>query len=382
MEILISLLITLVAYLIFPICYRYSNGKVSEKKGKKIALWNSIICEAIFTIGGFAIGVEPATNGTMFAQGFFYYFIAKKILIDYSISEQKEIKKGEKTESFSICKNCGMQIFIDEQKCSNCNAANPYFNSSDNLKDSEEDNNQELKEELVEEEPIDDIDNVATTTSESNKEEPSSKVSIIKKLQIAIISVICVLVLFSIMYPISVNVGCKNSIPETTEFKTIALTRLDANQEVYCEISGNYNYLYIKIDNSIILYRFRNATMYDNSYVRAGYATSSQIKSYFGSNIYSGKPSVSFVAPATIPIGVILGVLMLSSIVVLGYLIHRFSEEEIFYLTKKDEGFISLKNDFKNEEINKYDYQKNIKELFSTKILQDNKFFKMFKFLY
>ena len=107
-----------------------------------------------------------------------------------------------------------------------------------------------------------------------------------------------------------------------------------------------------------------------------------QIKSYFGSNIHSGKPTISFVAPATIPIGIILGILMISSIVIMGYLIHRYSEEEIFYLTKNDKEFIALKNNFKNENINKYDYQKSIKELFSIKILQDNKFFKIFSFLY
>lgn len=346
------------------------NGKVSEKKGKKLALWNSIICEIIFTIGGFAIGVEPATNGTMFAQGFFYYFIAKKILIDYSIVEHQTSEKEEKTENISKCETYGMQLFSDEQKCSNCNADNPNFNVNYNLDDDKEENSQQLEKNIIEEEPLDEVGTVSIKTAVvSNNEKQSLKVSIIKRLQIAIVSVVCILALFSIIYPISVNAACKNSIPSITEFKTIALTRLDANQEVYCEMSGNYNYLYVKSDNGIILYRFRNYTMYNNSYVRSGYATSSQIKSYFGSNIHSGKPSISFVAPATIPIGIILGILMLSSIAIMGYLIHRYSEEEIFYLTKNDKEFITLKNDFKNENINKYDYQKSVKELFSIKIL-------------
>ena len=85
MQILIALLLTIVCYLIFPICYRYFYGKVDEKKGKKLALWNSIVCEVIFIICGMTYGVDPSTNGTMIAQGFFYYFISKKILIDYHL---------------------------------------------------------------------------------------------------------------------------------------------------------------------------------------------------------------------------------------------------------------------------------------------------------
>lgn len=381
----IAFLLTVVSYLIFPICYRHSNGRVCEKKGKKLALWNSIVCAIIFLILGICIGLEPSSNGTMFAPAFLYYFVSKSILIDKTLPNQEitNDKSLEKNVEHHICPHCGMQIFNDEENCSNCNANNPYFNASDNLEDEEDEINQDLEDSIIEEEPLDSVETIDTQpTIISNNKKQSSKVGLIKKLQIAVLSIVCVLVLFSIIYPISVNSICSSKIPATSEYKTIQLTRLDASQKVYCEMSGNYNYLYVKTDKGIILYRFYNATMYNNSYVRSGYATSSQLKSYFGSDIYSGKPSASFIAPATIPIGIVLGVLMLSSILVLAYLIHRYSEEEIFYLTKKDEEFISLKNDFKNEEINKYDYQKNIKELFSTKILQDNKFFKIFKFLY
>ena len=397
MEIVISLLLSIICYLIFPICYRYSNGKVSEKKGKKLALWNSIICEAIFTIGGFAIGVEPSTNGTMFAQGFFYYFIAKKILVDYSIDEEQQQEKEEKNENVSTCKNCGMQIFSDEEKCSNCQADNPYYKNglNDSTDDEEiaeadknivevDENMVELNAETIKEDSliVAETFTVNQPTIKTDKKH-FSKVGLIKKLQIAVLSVVCVLALFSIIYPIAVSSICSSKIPPITEYQRIQLTKLDANQKVYCEMSGNYSYLYVNYPEKIVVYRFHNSTMYNsNSAVKIGYATSSQLKSYFGSNIYSGKPSISFIAPAVAPIGITIGLLILGSIIILSYLIHRYSEEEIFYLTKKDEEFISLKNDFKNEDINKYDYQKNIKDLFSRKILKDNQLFKIFKFLY
>lgn len=80
---IISLLLTALAYLIFPALYVFFKGKVPEKKGKKLALINSIAWELIFTIAGASLNLEPTTTGSMFAQGFFYYFIAKRILIDY-----------------------------------------------------------------------------------------------------------------------------------------------------------------------------------------------------------------------------------------------------------------------------------------------------------
>ena len=130
LELGVTLLLSIFAYLIFPICYRYSNGKVNEKKGKKLALWNSIICEVIFTTIGFAVGVEPSTKGSMFAQGFFYYFIAKRIMIDYSLTNESNENLKDETENEETvfkCKHCGMQLFDDEEKCSNCQNDNPYY---------------------------------------------------------------------------------------------------------------------------------------------------------------------------------------------------------------------------------------------------------------
>lgn len=341
MEILVALSLSIICYLIFPICYRCARGKVGENKGKKLALCNSIICEVIITIAGFLIGVEAATNGTMFAQGFLYYFIVKKILIDKSIDEH---------------------VFDDELSASNCQADNSDYQDSNN-KVSEETN--ESKE---------------TDIKNAKAQKVVGRQLIIKKLQIASVSLICVLALFSIIYPITAIPICSDKIPPITEYQTILLTKLDANQKVYCEMYNNYNYLYVKESKKIIVYRFYNSN--SNSAIIKGCATSAQLKSYFGPNIYAGKPSVNFIAPAIAPIGITFGTVMLFAIIILGYLIHRYSEVEIFYLTKKDEEFVALKNNFKDEEINKYDYKKNIKKLFSRKILHNNRFFSIFEFLY
>ena len=91
-------------------------------------MWNSIICEAIFTIIGFAIGLQPATNGAMFAQGVFYYFITKKILINYSLKDELDPNKNNEEDVYT-CEQCGTQMFSDEEKCSNCKKANPYFSN-------------------------------------------------------------------------------------------------------------------------------------------------------------------------------------------------------------------------------------------------------------
>lgn len=95
MEIIITLLLSIIYYLAFPIIYRVKKGKVSESKAKKLALWNSIICEAINVVFGIAMNIEP--NTLLFAQGFLYYFIAESILVDYNKKENEFENEKEKT---------------------------------------------------------------------------------------------------------------------------------------------------------------------------------------------------------------------------------------------------------------------------------------------
>ena len=84
-----GLILSVFVYLIVPIVWVKFNGRVEEKKAKKIALWNSICCAILFVIIGIAIDMTPSQNGTMFAPAFLYYFIAKSILTKQDQNEEK-----------------------------------------------------------------------------------------------------------------------------------------------------------------------------------------------------------------------------------------------------------------------------------------------------
>lgn len=368
LELGISLIITVFVYLIFPICYKYTNGSVSPKVGRRIALWNSIICAIIFClIRGIISGWQTVV--TSFAPAVLYYFIVKLILIDKAIPDPIE-KKETNSESFEnrdeieqedyvLCKECGTQVFKDEEKCSNCATVNDFRIANLPEKDKKRDD-------------------------KTSKVYQSKSVSIIKNLQIISVLIGVCLILFAIIYPISINAKANSKIPQYTDYKTIQLTKLDPNQKVYCEMVNNYNYIYIKdADGSISIYRFLNYTMYNSSNgVRGGYATNIQLKNYFTNNIYSGKPSIEYVMPTAPIIGWVLGTFLVVLVIIILFVIHRCAEEEIFKLKKTDREFKKLSNDFKNENISKYDYNKKIKELLSSKIIKNNKFLSLFKIIY
>ena len=82
--IIIALLSTAILYLIFPILYSQMKGKVSKKKGKRLALINCIVVAFLCIVISAAMGVNPAASG---APAFLYYLISKRILIDYNLSD-------------------------------------------------------------------------------------------------------------------------------------------------------------------------------------------------------------------------------------------------------------------------------------------------------
>ncbi len=77
--IMVGLIITGCAYLIFPICYRCANGKVNSKLANKIAIWNSVVVILIFCILRSAITLFQTFFGS-FGPAILYYFINKAIL--------------------------------------------------------------------------------------------------------------------------------------------------------------------------------------------------------------------------------------------------------------------------------------------------------------
>ena len=109
-----ALTISAFIYLIFPTVYVLKKGKVGVKKGRKMALINSIVCAVIFLIIAVIIA---STDKSMDMSGYSlipavtYYFIAKFILTDKNINEKndfisnnnqnKQSDKGEKANDES-----------------------------------------------------------------------------------------------------------------------------------------------------------------------------------------------------------------------------------------------------------------------------------------
>ena len=89
-----ALFLTAFIYLIFPIVYLLKKGKVGVKKGRKMALINSIVCAIIFLIIAIAIASNNKNlnmSGYSFAPAVTYYFIAKFILTDKNINEKNNL---------------------------------------------------------------------------------------------------------------------------------------------------------------------------------------------------------------------------------------------------------------------------------------------------
>lgn len=370
----IALFLTVISYLIFPIIYVKKNGKASEKLGKKLALWNSIICALIFLVLGICIGLTPSTNGTMFAPAVFYYFIAKSILIDKTITNDKSISNNTKNannivenNNYSICPKCGMQIFDDEDKCSNCGYVS------------------DKQEDIIEEESLDDgveSNNTKSCEKQNNKTSISLFKESIVKMQKAVVAIFLFFIAFSVFYPIIACSIKDSKIPSDTTYKVTSLNRLDADQTIYLNSKGSINFVYIKQNGQIVIYRFANTSMYNSSSgIRSGYATTQQIRSQFA-NVKTGKPNISFVTPATSIIGWILGVSFIVSLITLFVIIHKKSEEDLFNLAKKDKTLIELKTSFKNDDISLSTYKSKKRQYYSECIIENNKFYSIFKILY
>ena len=367
----IALFLTVISYLIFPIIYVKKNGKVSEKLGKKLALWNSIICALIFLVLGICMGLEPSTNGTMFAPAVFYYFIAKSILIDKTITNDKSISNNTnniiENNNYSICPKCGMQIFDDEDKCSNCGYVS------------------DKQEDIIEEESLDDeveSNNIKTCEKQNNKTSISLFKESIVKMQKVVVVIFCFFITFSVFYPIIACSIKDSKIPSDTTYKVTSLNRLDADQTIYLNSKGSINFVYIKQNGQIVIYRFANTSMYNSSGgIRSGYATTQQIRSQFA-NVKTGKPNISFVTPATSIIGWILGVSFIVSLITLFVIIHKKSEEDLFNLAKKDKTLIELKTSFKNDDISLSTYKFKKRQYYSECIIENNKLYSIFKILY
>lgn len=87
-SLLVGVVITAVAYMVVPLLCLFINGKMEEKKAKKLALWNSIVLGAIFLI--LTASADGIWNA---APAYLYYLINKRILTDkFLASENKKIE--------------------------------------------------------------------------------------------------------------------------------------------------------------------------------------------------------------------------------------------------------------------------------------------------
>lgn len=229
--------------------------------------------------------------------------------------------------------------------------------------------------------------NITSTTPQNKYTNAgqSTLITSVLKLQKIIVAVLSLLLVLIIAFPIVTAIVKNETIPSySTKAK---ITELDATQTAYCETRGQNNYIYIKVNNRIKVYEFSNATMYypgskNTTSFRKGYATTSELKEYFGANIVSGVPPLSYAAPALLPVGFSILAIVIVILILLCISLRKKARAALFTLTKKNELFINNKKAFDDEIISKYEYVTIQKNLFSQKILKNNKFFNLFKILY
>lgn len=212
----------------------------------------------------------------------------------------------------------------------------------------------------------------------------SASINYIKKLQKAILIVFSVFLVLLITFP-TISLIVKEERTPSNSYAT-RLTSLDASQKVYYVFKNNQHYLYVKKDGEIILYKFDNKSMYYNEAEKKGCqvarVTNLQLKEYFGSNLVSGTPSLSYVAPMLPPIMIVTNSILIISLAFMFINLHKRAQAVLFTLCRQNQLFIKNKQAFDNEIISKYEYNQIQKNLLSQKILKNNKLFDLFKYLY
>lgn len=107
MDIVLSLLLTAIAYMAFPLIKLLTHGgRFPKNRAHKIALWNSIVLGAIFCIATIAVSEDGTIwNG---APAVLYYWINRSILTDKNTQDEPISKsQAEKTQKR---KNTGINI--------------------------------------------------------------------------------------------------------------------------------------------------------------------------------------------------------------------------------------------------------------------------------
>ena len=107
MDIVLSLFLTAIAYMAFPLIKLLTHGgRFPKNRAHKIALWNSIVLGAIFCIATIAVSEDGTIwNG---APAVLYYWINRSILTDKNAQDEPISKsQAEKTQKR---KNTGINV--------------------------------------------------------------------------------------------------------------------------------------------------------------------------------------------------------------------------------------------------------------------------------
>lgn len=114
-SIILSLVLTAVAYMVFPLIRLLINGgRFAKNRAHKIALWNSIVLGAFFCITTIAVSEDGTIwNG---APAVLYYWINRAILTDKDVEDEvpskSQIEKSKKRKNVTIKILKGVGAFI------------------------------------------------------------------------------------------------------------------------------------------------------------------------------------------------------------------------------------------------------------------------------
>lgn len=112
-NLLLSLIITIICYMIFPIIKLIINkGKYNLERAKKIALWNSIVVGGIFMI----LTIENGAQWQPFPAVLYYYI--NKFILSSKTDTVKKKNNNSKLE-YTTCK-CGCKVLKEFKNCPKC----------------------------------------------------------------------------------------------------------------------------------------------------------------------------------------------------------------------------------------------------------------------
>ena len=183
----------------------------------------------------------------------------------------------------------------------------------------------------------------------------------------------------------NINKKCENMLPSLpSKVSLVKLSEIYKNNDVYFVKNGLMNSIYVIEGDTIKAYTYNDRDRFSaNGKVEYAHsATLLDMQNYFGSHFHYGSPKPKDIIPYALPVGITIPCIILITILILCYIIHKTAEEALFNLAKTEPLLIELKAKFKDEEITKTQYLKSLKDYFSKQVMKNNFFMSIFKVLY